>query len=220
MAEPGDEGENQRRGPDIPRPRIQGLSDLIFGLALSIGALSLVSNKPANVLDLTNTLLAFGFSFSILGMIWVEYTRIMSVLRIETGGLLRVNLAMLFFVSVEPYLFNLVNAPGQLSIDTASSAYALDLGSIFLILAFFAHELTREDKRLIPKELIRTYKRVRDGRIITTLLFYVSILPIFWSVSIFGTDLRYVLWLGAFAIRGATTEVERRKRASETQAKL
>jgi len=28
--------------PQIPRPRIEGLSDLIFGLALSIGAFQLV----------------------------------------------------------------------------------------------------------------------------------------------------------------------------------
>jgi uncharacterized membrane protein len=221
LAEPADEGENLRGGPNIPRPRIQGLSDLIFGLALSIGALSLISNKPANVLDLVHTLEAFGFSFAILGMIWVEYTRIMSVLRVETGELQRINLGMLFFVSVEPYLFNLIITPGQLGADIASSAYALDIGSIFLVLAYFAYELTRKEKRLIPEELMRTYGRVRNGRIATALLFYASVLPVFWGVSIFGTDLRYILWLAAFAIRGATTEAERRKsRPREVQTKL
>jgi hypothetical protein len=35
-----------------PRPRIQSLSDLIFGLALSIGALNLITSKPADTQEL------------------------------------------------------------------------------------------------------------------------------------------------------------------------
>jgi len=201
VPESSDEGGNQLRGPNenVPRPRIQTLSDLIFGLALSIGALSLISEKPANILDLANSLLGFGFAFAILAMIWVRYTRIVSVLRVETGWLLRANLLMLFLVSVEPYLFNLVTSSGQLDPGVATSVYAVDLGSIFLILAYFTHELTREEKKLIPKELIQKYRRQRNARIFAALLFYMSTLPIFWSLSILGIELRYILWLGALA---------------------
>ncbi len=37
----------------VPRPRVQGLSDLIFGLALSIGAIELVASS-SNISSLTN----------------------------------------------------------------------------------------------------------------------------------------------------------------------
>ncbi len=110
----------------MPRPRIQTLSDLIFGLALSIGALSLISEKPADLLSLGNSLLGFGFAFAILAMIWVRYTRIMSVLPVEGGSVLRVNLLMLFLVSVEPYLFNLVTSSGELGSGVASGGEFVD----------------------------------------------------------------------------------------------
>jgi len=35
-----------------PRPRIESLTDLVFGLALSIGAITLISKQPAKPDDL------------------------------------------------------------------------------------------------------------------------------------------------------------------------
>jgi uncharacterized membrane protein len=207
-SEDGNGDQPRKSNENVPRPRVQTLSDMIFGLALSIGALSLISEKPADFLDLVNSLAGFGFAFAILAVIWVRFTKVVSVLRIETGWMLRVNLLMLFFVSVEPYLFNLLTTPGQLDSGVASSVYAVDIGSIFLILAFFANELTREEKKLIPKELLREYRLERNSRIITALLFYVSVLPIFWSLAVFGIELRYILWLGGLATWVAKRGVE------------
>src|SRR6266702_7971682 len=67
-----------------PRPRIESLTDLVFGLALSIGAISLISNKPTNPGYLYQAIAAFGFSFLILIQIWFRFTEIMSVLPVET----------------------------------------------------------------------------------------------------------------------------------------
>jgi len=83
-----------------PRPRIQSLSDLIFGLALSIGALNLISNKPADTQALFGNIATFGFSFLILIFVWFRYTEIMSVLPVETTRTRALNTVMLFLVAM------------------------------------------------------------------------------------------------------------------------
>ena len=180
------EGGNQRLNAreTIPRPRIQTLSDLIFGLALSIGALTLISEKPSSSVDLAGILLGFGWAFLILALVWVRYTSIMSVLPVETGSMMAANLLLLFLVTVEPYLYNLIavsfsSLPGQLDSGVATTAYAADMGAMFLVLAFFAHEITIEEKRLVPHQLLNRYKLMRNATVVTAALFLVSTLPIF-----------------------------------------
>jgi len=46
-----------------PRPRIESLTDLVFGLALSIGAIILISKPPTNPGELFQSIAALGFSF-------------------------------------------------------------------------------------------------------------------------------------------------------------
>jgi len=82
------------------------LSDLIFGLALSIGALALIAQPVLTAGDLLRDLVDFAFGFIVLIVVWVRYTGCMTYLTIETHGVLRLNLLMLFLVALEPYLFN------------------------------------------------------------------------------------------------------------------
>ena len=189
----------------VPRLRIKNLSDLIFGLALSIGALTLISEKPTSLLQIAYSLVYFAFAFYVLATVWVRYSRIMSVLPVETGPIIAVNLILLFLVSIEPYLYNLMigssNAPppGQLYLGTTTSLWAADMGSIMLILAFFSHELAREERKLIPEKLLRNYRFLTYASVISGALFFASILPIFWSFTIFGIQSRFLLWAG-FAV--------------------
>lgn len=101
--------------PQVPRPRIQGLSDLIFGLALSIGAIQLVGNLPADPATLSLHLAEFGFSFLILISVWNRYTSTTSVIPVETPWMVRLNMVLLFLVAIEPFLFDVLFAPGGLS---------------------------------------------------------------------------------------------------------
>src|SRR6266705_5184687 len=57
-----------------PKPRIESLSDLIFGLALSIGALALIAQPVLTAGDLLRDLLDFAFGFIVLIVVWVRYT--------------------------------------------------------------------------------------------------------------------------------------------------
>lgn len=217
MAALADESGSQRRrlNETIPRPRIQTLSDLIFGLALSIGAITLLSDKPSSIISLATSLLGFGWAFVILALVWVRYTRIMSVLPVETGRMIGANMLLLFLVSVEPYLYNLITIsfaplPGQLDSGITTALYAIDMGSIFLIIAYFTHELTIEERKLIPRELVRNYRLQRNTTIVSAALFLVSTLPIFWSFAIFGFQVRFILWMGTFLVWVVRREVERR----------
>ena len=203
-----------RLNETVPRPRIQTLSDLIFGLALSIGAIALLSEKPSSIIGLASSLVGFGWAFFILALVWVRYTRIMSVLPVETGRMMGANMLLLFLVSVEPYLYNLIAVsfvplPGQLDSGITTALYAVDMGSIFLIIAYFTHELTIEERRLIPKELLRSYRLQRNTTIATAALFLVSTLPIFWSFLVFGLQARFILWMATFLVSIVRREVEK-----------
>lgn len=187
---------NEERSDFKERPRIQTLSDLIFGLALSIGALTLIGQQPATVQQLMTSVGFYGFSFLILISVWRRYSSIMSVLPTETSILTNLNILLLFLVSIEPYLFNELFALGGEMYSSVSSIYALDLAAMFLILAFFNHALADEDKKLIPKRFIRRYKFGRNLSLLGAAIFIVSIAPLFESIVVVkGIPIRVSLWI-------------------------
>jgi hypothetical protein len=126
----GETADSSRVGQK-PRPRIESLTDLVFGPALSIGAIGLISNRPKNTEILVESIAGFGFSFLILISIWFRYTEVMSVLRVEMTRTRVLNTTLLFFVALQPYLFNLLDfnpSSGFGSLDDfASVGFALDL---------------------------------------------------------------------------------------------
>jgi uncharacterized membrane protein len=184
--------------------RIEGLSDLIFGLALSIGALSLLSKPPSTAAEVRSDIVGFGFSFLILIFVWMSYTRVMSLLPLETGTTLLLNILMLFLVAIEPYLFYLVSQFGHVNeyrvIDYASTLYAFDMGGLMAILAFFNHELSVEEKGLVSQALLPRHKRTRNVLFLQAGLFFVTALPQFWLWQLDDTPIRFYLWFGPLAI--------------------
>lgn len=77
-------GVNEKASESAPKSRIQTLSDLIFGLALSISALTLIGRQPATTQQLLTSLGLYGFSFLILISVWRLYSSITSILPLET----------------------------------------------------------------------------------------------------------------------------------------
>jgi uncharacterized membrane protein len=140
----------------------------------------------------------FGFSFLILISVWFNYTSIMSVLPVEDSRTIVLNIVMLFLVSVEPYLFylNVVFdlAQEEVMLNAASVAYALDMAGLMAILALFTHELTIEEKKLVPQDALGNYRRVRNSLFLAAVIFGVTILPIFWTIRVLDTPLRFYLW--------------------------
>lgn len=165
--------------------RIESLSDLVFGLALSIGSVFLIGRVPQTGQDLAANILLFGFSFLILVMTWVGYSRTMAVLPVEVPFTLLLNLLLLFCVALEPYLFFILASVDSLDLlNTESIAYALDVGAMFLLLAALALLVVKEEHkpgsggghpRLHPV-MLRRFRWVMKAETIVGAIFIVSAL--------------------------------------------
>jgi uncharacterized membrane protein len=107
----------------MQRVRIESLTDLVFGLALSIGALVLTLQDQQDTLDLMSNILWFVFSFLILISVWLNYSYIMSQITVETPSALLLNLVLLLCVSLEPFVLNVMVDEGNVDevLETASS---------------------------------------------------------------------------------------------------
>jgi uncharacterized membrane protein len=187
-----------RSKPQISKPRIESLSDIIFGLALAISTIPLISRLPGKPFGILIDILEFGFSFLILMSVWSAYTNIMSALPLEDNTTVNLNLVLLFLVSIEPYLFYLNITFDLLSheafLNIASILYALDMTGLMLILALFTHQLAIEEKRLLPKESLTRFKRVRDILFVSAALFAITVLPVFWTFKLLGQPIRFCFW--------------------------
>ncbi len=170
----------------------------IFGLAIAIGTVSLITRLPARPLGMVIDVAEFGFSFLILISVWLAYWNIMSVLPLEDNTIVILNVALLFLVGIEPYLFYLNITfdllAHELLLNSASILYALDMTGLVTIIALFTHQLAREEKGLVPKESLAKYKRVRNTLFISAALFLVTVLPIFWSVKLLDLPIRFYFW--------------------------
>src|SRR3989442_16001839 len=152
-----------------PRPRIETLADLIFGLSLSIGSIALIANPPKSTEEITTHILAFAYTFFVLITAWLIYTTYMSVLPIETRTVTFLNVGLLLLVAIVPYLLNGVEVaspalnPAEVSTiqNYSSQLFALDLGGILLILAPFAHVISLDATRLLAPALLTLYANGR-----------------------------------------------------------
>ena len=170
----------------------------IFGLAVAIGTLSLITRLPAKPFGMVIDIAEFGFSFLILISVWLAYWNIMSVLPLEDNAIIILNIALLFLVAIEPYLFYLNITfdliAHELLLDYASILYALDMTALVTVIALFTDQLAREEKGLVPKESMARYKRVRNTLFVSAVLFLVTVLPIFWSTKLWGLPIRFYFW--------------------------
>jgi uncharacterized membrane protein len=197
--------ENAKLEPPKPKPRIESLSDLVFGLALSIGAITLVESPPKTSLAIYADVGTFALSFYIIISIWLRYTRIMSVLPLERRRTLFANSFLLFCVAIEPFLFNLLQKPiagAETSsfLSTASTLFALDIGGMMLMLGLFCNEVATKDRKLVIPDLIGEFKIERNTWFLLSAFFFVSAIPIFWSIQIDGIQVRFLIWLVPLAL--------------------
>jgi uncharacterized membrane protein len=196
-----DEGfrpEGRRR----PRPRIETLADLIFGLSLSIGSIALLSSPPVSSDEINSHILAFVFTFLILITAWLIYTTDMSVLPVETRAVTFLNVVLLLLVALIPYLLNTVEVSNPSlppdSVDMirnySSVLFAADLSGILIILATFAHVLCVEENNLVPPEALRLFRSGRNRMIVLAILMALTVVPVFWDWKLLGVPLRLYMW--------------------------
>jgi len=157
--------------------RILSLSDIVFGLALSIGALTMIGHQPSSTQQFGFSLAVYGFSFMILMSVWRVYSRLTSLLPTEDSVLVGLNILLLFVVSVEPYLFNeLFSAKGAL-LQSVSSVFAIDLALMFFILAIFSDTVATEERHLVSTKSLPRYRFERNRDLLVALMFCISVIP-------------------------------------------
>ena len=194
----------QKEGYARPRPRIETLVDLIFGLSLSIGAVALITaSAPSSTYDINRRILAFIFTASFLITNWMVYTYQMSVLPVETNFVIYMNVVMLILVATVPYLlYNVEFTNPNLTVpeysaiqDYASSLFAIDLATILAILASFSHIISIEEKGLVAPRLAKQFRQSRNVQAGLSVIVLISLAPIFWDLSLFGVQLRLYIWV-------------------------
>ena len=182
------------------RQDIENLSNLVFGLSLSIVALILITNPADTPREMAEDILWFTFSFMIVISVWKSYVAIVAEMEVWNSRDVRLNILLLLFVGLEPYLFNAITfgndkltpAMQDEMNNLGTIAFALNIAAILLILAIYYHILAKEHAKC-AKDLAR-YKAERNQRILTGSIFAVSALPWFWGVKLANTELRYVIW--------------------------
>ncbi len=188
------EGERPRRRP---RPRLESLSDLIYGLSLSIGAISLVitNAQTSTVSDINRNVLEFLFVFLLLITSWIIYTSDMSVLPIETRLVTFLNVVLLILVAIFPYLFDQVVStfnPDSVQ-EYASILFTADLAGTLVIMATFAHIIAREEEHLVDGEIMIRFRRARDRMSVLTVVVLLS-LAAPWDWLFMGVHVRLFIW--------------------------
>ena len=190
------------------------LTEAVFGFALAVGALSLTAANPETVLEIVGGLLLFSLSFAILVVIWWGTSNLMSQLNQEKSSTVSLNIALLFFVAIEPYLLN-IQSISQALFPFASTLYAIDMAFLLGISAGLCHILLGEKKGTLTGHQLRYYTTSRNFQFVFTGLFLFSIVPQFAELTIAGFSVRSVIWFVALGSSILLTSALNRNRQAQ-----
>jgi uncharacterized membrane protein len=198
--------EHKRARRNKVRLKPDSFSDIIFGLALSIGSLILIQNRVLVWQSFVANILLFGFSFAVIAMVWLSFSETMQYLSTEVSSVVLLNLMLFFCVVLEPYLFyTLENSEGQLLIVT-SEVFALDMGFMFFVLGTLALIVVKEARRYHPNyhsDDLTILQKMIYPRYILAALCLLSVDPFLWVSTPFASPfdhLRFVLWTSSLAV--------------------
>src|SRR6266568_3015281 len=190
--------QNEERQHRHARPRLETLSDLIYGLSLSIVSISLVitNSTQSNAIDIDRNILEFLFVFLILITSWIIYTSDMSVLPMETRLVTMLNVVLLMLVAIFPYLFDqAVSAFNSSSVQNyASILFTGDYTGTLVIMAVFAHIIAQEEEHLVDGEIMIRFRRARNRLGILAVVVLVS-LAVPWDWIFLGVQIRLLIWI-------------------------
>lgn len=178
----------------MEKKRIEDLSNLVFGLALTLGAISLIKPETDDLVSLFNTIIQFGLSFAVIIWIWWLYNSLINERDLARKGMAQLNMLLLFLVVIEPFLLS-VSEP----YSSGKIAYSLDLGLTLLIFALFYNAAISDDISP-PKDAHRQLMRFnRNLTVVCAAIFFVSLIPQL-LLGADGADIQSLMWLSALFI--------------------
>jgi uncharacterized membrane protein len=149
-----------------------------------------------------------------------------SGLDVETSLTLYLNLALLFCVVLEPFLFYVLETTTAGLLEYSTSVFGLDIGMMQVLLAGMTYLVIRQEKRSKAGKSranhLKMSKISMSARIVAAALFLISVSNVFWdSVPIIG-NLRFLIWGIAVAVIVLTRAIGRwidRDKQSSSQNK-
>jgi uncharacterized membrane protein len=153
----------------VENKTIEDLSNLVFGLALTIGAVTLVRPENDDFTQFLFIILNFALGFFIIVWIWFLYNRLIRQLDMDDRSTVVLNTALLFLVVLEPYLGTIVNT------RSGATAFAIDVGTTLLILGVFYQFAIIRGRGVGAK--VKQLEWGRKIAIVSALIFYASIIP-------------------------------------------
>jgi len=177
---------------------IEKLTTAVFGFALAVGALSLTKANPQTTADVLGGLVLFSLSFIILVVIWWGTSDIMS--KIDQGKPVTIflNIVLLFFVAIEPYLLNILNTSPQL-FPLSSTLYGIDMAFLMGVSAALCSILIKENKTTLTAQQLRHFTITRNNQFVCAGLFFLSLLPQFLEWTLAGLSVRVLIWFATLA---------------------
>ena len=177
---------------------IEKLTTAVFGFALAVGALSLTAANPETIADIVGGIVLFSLSFIILVVIWWGTSDIMS--KIDQGNPVTIflNIVLLFFVAIEPYLLNILNTSVQL-FPLSSTLYGIDMAFLMGLSAALCHKLIKENKATLTAQQLRHFTISRNNQFVCAGLFFLSLIPQFLEWTLAGMSVRVFIWFATLA---------------------
>ena len=182
---------HDRKEEELEFGRVLAFTDGVFAIAITLLVLAL--DVPPNVDDLTAALsdrssdfVAYGFSFAVLGSIWLAHHRFYTLVARFDGRLIVLNLVYLALVALVPFSAELL---GHYSNTTeAVIVYAVNLAGISLaftaqVFHSFRKGLVKEDARPMRRRYVGPASFVVSGTFLLSIpLAFVDprICPILW----------------------------------------
>jgi uncharacterized membrane protein len=177
---------------------IEKLTTAVFGFALAVGALSLTAANPKTTADIIEGLVLFSLSFIILVVIWWGTSDIMS--KIDQGKPVTIflNIVLLFFVAIEPYLLNILNTSASL-FPLSSTLYGIDMAFLMGLSGALCQILLKENKATLTTQQLRHFTIGRNNQFVCAGLFLVSLVPQFMEWNVVGMPIRVFIWFATLA---------------------
>ncbi len=178
---------------------IEQLTTAVFGFALAVGALSLTKVNPETTVEVVAGLVLFSLSFIILVVIWWGISEIMVQIDNRKPITVFLNIVLLFFVAIEPYLLNLLSTSTQL-FPLSSTLYGIDMAILMGVSAALSHILVKENQTTFSSKQLRHFKQKRNNQVVSASLFVFSLLPQFLEWTLVGMSVRALIWFATLVI--------------------
>jgi uncharacterized membrane protein len=162
--------------------RLEALSDGVFAIVMTILVLEisvpLITGTSANMellhrlLEMWPKFLAYGVSFLVLGVIWINHHLMFHHIRRADNKLVWINIIMLMFVALVPFSTSLLGGYGQT--QTAVVAYGANI-LLCLIMGFILWAYATGEYRLVDSDIDpNLVKRTKAMFFVSSLFFLLA----------------------------------------------